>query len=171
MQMAGQRQCNWVVSANANDWSVAMQLGGQVRCNFAAVAEISVISQLDKAMTGNISSMESLVQAEGLLGRARKGGFVTIEEQAKYQDQLGKAYGKIEKAEAKELAQKQKLIEAENRQIDVLKRTVNGIEMSCRRASWPRALSAYTRCTSDASAVSSKERRSTKYQFAWLLKC
>ena len=53
--------------------------------------------------------------------RARKGGLVTIEEQAKYQDRLGEAYDKIEKAEAKELAQKQKLIEAENRQIEALK--------------------------------------------------
>ena len=94
----------------------------------SAVAEINVIGQLDRAMTGNITSMESLIQAEGLLERARKGGLVTIEEQAKYQDQLGRAYDKIEKAEAKELAQKQKLIEAENRQIEALKRTVNGID-------------------------------------------
>ncbi|WP_312772781.1 phage tail tape measure protein [Pseudomonas rhodesiae] len=94
----------------------------------SAAAEINVISQLDKAMTGNIDSIESLVQAEGLLERARKGGLVTIEEQAKYQDQLGKAYDKIEKAEARELAQKQKLIDAESRQIEALKRTVNGID-------------------------------------------
>lgn len=94
----------------------------------SAVAEINVISQLDRAMTGNITSMESLIQAEGLLERARKGGLVTIEEQAKYQEQLGKAFDKIEKAEAKELAQKQRLIEAENRQIEALKRTVNGID-------------------------------------------
>ncbi|WP_046382716.1 phage tail tape measure protein [Pseudomonas veronii] len=94
----------------------------------SAAAEITVISQLDKAMTGNIDSIESLVRAEGLLERARKGGLVTIEDQAKYQDQLGKAYDKIEKAEAKELAQKQKLIDAENRQIEALKRTVNGID-------------------------------------------
>ncbi|WP_460103844.1 phage tail tape measure protein [Pseudomonas sp. H1_D04] len=104
------------------------QAGASRKAADSAVAEISVISQLDKAMTGNISSMESLVQAEGLLERARKGGLVTIEEQAKYQDQLGKAYDKIEKAEAKELTQKQKLIEAENRQIEALKRTVNGID-------------------------------------------
>lgn len=104
------------------------QSGASRKATDSAAAEISVISQLDKAMTGNISSMESLVQAEGLLERARKGGLVTIEEQAKYQDQLGKAYDKIEKAEAKELAQKQKLIEAENRQIEALKRTVNGID-------------------------------------------
>jgi hypothetical protein len=39
-----------------------------------------------------------------------------------------KAYDKIEKAEAKEVAQKQRLIEAENRQIEALKRTVNGID-------------------------------------------
>src|SRR5450830_41010 len=104
------------------------QAGASRKAADSAVAEISVISQLDKAMTGNIESIESLVQAEGLLERARKGGLVTIEEQAKYQDQLGKAYDKIEKAEAKELAQKQRLIEAENRQIETLKRTVNGID-------------------------------------------
>lgn len=104
------------------------QAGASRKAADSAVAEISVISQLDKAMTGNIDSIESLVQAEGLLERARKGGLVTIEEQAKYQDRLGEAYDKIEKAEAKELAQKQKLIEAENRQIEALKRTVNGID-------------------------------------------
>ena len=27
--------CKQLVSTNANDWSVAMQLGGQVRCNYA----------------------------------------------------------------------------------------------------------------------------------------
>ncbi len=104
------------------------QAGASRKVADSAVAEINVIAQLDRAMTGNIASMDSLIQAEGLLERARKGGLVTIEEQAKYQDQLGKAYEKIEKAEAKELAQKQKLIEAENRQIEALKRTVNGID-------------------------------------------
>ncbi|MBT2374870.1 phage tail tape measure protein [Pseudomonas fluorescens] len=79
-------------------------------------------------MTGNITSMESLMQAEGLLERAKKGGLVTAEEQLKYQEQLGKAFDKIEKAEAKETAQKQRLIDAENRQIEALKRTVNGID-------------------------------------------
>lgn len=102
--------------------------GASRKATESAAAEINVISQLDKAMTGNIDSIESLVRAEGLLERARKGGLVTIEDQAKYQDQLGKAYDKIEKAEAKELAQKQKLIDAENRQIEALKRTVNGID-------------------------------------------
>ncbi|WP_278407023.1 phage tail tape measure protein [Pseudomonas rhodesiae] len=102
--------------------------GASRKATESAAAEITVISQLDKAMTGNIDSIESLVRAEGLLERARKGGLVTIEDQAKYQDQLGKAYDKIEKAEAKELAQKQKLIDAESRQIEALKRTVNGID-------------------------------------------
>lgn len=102
--------------------------GASRKATESAAAEITVISRLDKAMTGNMDSIESLVRAEGLLERARKGGLVTIEEQAKYQDQLGKAYDKIEKAEAKELAQKQKLIDAENRQIEALKRTVNGID-------------------------------------------
>ncbi|WP_448649956.1 phage tail tape measure protein [Pseudomonas fluorescens] len=102
--------------------------GASRKATDSAVAEINVISQLDRAMTGNITSMESLMQAEGLLERAKKGGLVTGEEQLKYQEQLGKAFDKIEKAEAKEAAQKQRLIDAENRQIEALKRTVNGID-------------------------------------------
>lgn len=104
------------------------QAGASRKAGSSATSEIAVISQLDKAMSGNIDSIEQLIQAEGLLERARKGGLVTIEEQATYQDRLGKAYDKIEKAEAKEIAQKQRLIEAENRQIEALKRTVNGID-------------------------------------------
>src|SRR5471030_558143 len=94
----------------------------------SATSEIAIIGQLEKAMSSNISSMESLVQAEGLLERARKGGLVTIEQQEAYQERLGKSFDRIEKAEAKETAQKQRLIEAENRQIEALKRTVNGID-------------------------------------------
>ncbi|KPA87081.1 phage-related minor tail protein [Pseudomonas asplenii] len=94
----------------------------------SAAAEINLISQLDRAMTGNITSMESLIQAEGLLERAKKGGLVTIEDQVRYQDQLGKAHDRLEKAEAKELAQKQRLIEAEGRRIEALKRIVDGID-------------------------------------------
>lgn len=104
------------------------QAGATRKATESATSEIAIISQLDKAMTGNIDSIQQLIQAEGLLERARKGGLVTIEEQARYQDQLGKAYEKIEKAEAKETAQKQRLIEAENRQIEALKRTVNSID-------------------------------------------
>lgn len=94
----------------------------------SAASEIAIISQLDKAMSGNIGSIEQLVQAEGLLERARKGGLVTIEQQEVYQERLGKAYDKIAAAETKEIAQKQRLIEAESRQIEALKRTVNGID-------------------------------------------
>ncbi|WP_223538793.1 phage tail tape measure protein [Pseudomonas sp. BF-R-12] len=94
----------------------------------SAASEIAVISQLDKAMSGNIGSIEQLIQAEGLLERARKGGLVTIEQQEAYQDRLGKSFDRIEKAEAKELVQKQRLIDAENRRIEALKRTVNGID-------------------------------------------
>ncbi|EJM09737.1 phage tail tape measure protein, lambda family [Pseudomonas sp. GM18] len=94
----------------------------------SATSEIAIIRQLDKAMSGNIGSIEQLTQAEVLLERARKGGLVTIEQQEAYQDRLGKAYDKIDKAEAKEVAQKQRLIDAENRQIEALKRTVNGID-------------------------------------------
>jgi lambda family phage tail tape measure protein len=94
----------------------------------SATSEIAIISQLDKAMSSNIVSIEQLTQAEILLERARKGGLVTTEQQEAYQDRLGKAYDKIDKAEAKEVAQKQRLIDAENRQIEALKRTVNGID-------------------------------------------
>lgn len=104
------------------------QADARRKAGASATSEIAIISQLDKAMSGNIGSMEQLVQAEGLLERARKGGLVTIEQQEAYQDRLGKSYDKIEKAEAKEVAQKQRLINAENRQIEALKRTVNGID-------------------------------------------
>ena len=108
--------------------AVDRRSGASRKAADSAVAEINVISQLDKAMSGNITSMESLIQAEGLLERAKKGGLVTIEDQVKYQDQLGKAHDRLEKAEAKELAQKQRLIEVEGRRIEALKRTVNGID-------------------------------------------
>lgn len=104
------------------------QVDASRKAGASAASEIAIISQLDKAMSGNIGSMEQLIQAEGLLERARKGGLVTIEQQEAYQDRLGKAYERIEKAEAKEMAQKQRLIDAENRQIEALKRTVNGID-------------------------------------------
>ncbi|MEI7052206.1 phage tail tape measure protein [Pseudomonas koreensis] len=104
------------------------QVDASRKAGASAASEIAIISQLDKAMSGNIGSMEQLIQAEGLLERARKGGLVTIEQQESYQDRLGKAYERIEKAEAKEMAQKQRLIDAENRQIEALKRTVNGID-------------------------------------------
>lgn len=104
------------------------QVDASRKAGASAASEIAIISQLDKAMSGNIGSMEQLIQAEGLLERARKGGLVTIEQQESYQDRLCKAYERIEKAEAKEMAQKQRLIDAENRQIEALKRTVNGID-------------------------------------------
>ncbi|WP_438301686.1 phage tail tape measure protein [Pseudomonas sp. NMS19W] len=104
------------------------QVDASRKAGASAAGEIAIISQLDKAMSGNIGSMEQLIQAEGLLERSRKGGLVTIEQQEAYQDRLAKAYDKIEKAEAKEMAQKQRLIDAENRQIEALKRTVNGID-------------------------------------------
>ncbi|ROM84879.1 phage tail tape measure protein [Pseudomonas brassicacearum] len=104
------------------------QVDASRKAGASATSEIAIISQLDKAMSGSIGSMEQLIQAEGLLERARKGGLVTIEQQEEYQNRLGKSYEKIEKAEAKEAAQKQRLIDAENRQIEALKRTVNGID-------------------------------------------
>lgn len=104
------------------------QVDASRKAGTSAASEIAIISQLDRAMTGNIDSMEKLVQAEGLLERARKGGLVTIEQQEAYQERLGKSFDRIEKAEAKEAAQKQRLIDAENRQIEALKRTVNSID-------------------------------------------
>ncbi|WP_085637889.1 MULTISPECIES: phage tail tape measure protein [unclassified Pseudomonas] len=104
------------------------QVDASRKAGASAASEIAIISQLDKAMSGNIGSMEQLIQAEGLLERARKGGLVTVEQEEAYQNRLGKAYERIEKAEAKEMAQKQRLVEAENRQIEALKRTVNGID-------------------------------------------
>jgi lambda family phage tail tape measure protein len=94
----------------------------------SAAGEIAVISRLEKSFEGNLSSIEQIIQAEGLLEQARKGGLVTIEDQAKYQDRITAGYDKLEKAEAKEAAQKQRAIAAQERQVDALKRTVNSID-------------------------------------------
>lgn len=94
----------------------------------SAASEIAVISRMEKAFEGSLSSIEQIIQAEGLLEQARKAGLVTTEDQAKLQDRLGAAYDRLEKAEAKESAQKARAIDAQNRQIDALKRTVNSID-------------------------------------------
>ena len=54
------------------------QVDASRKSGASAASEIAIISQLDRAMTGNIDSMEKLVQAEGLLERARKGGLVAV---------------------------------------------------------------------------------------------
>ena len=104
------------------------QTAARAKNGDSAYSEIKLIDELGKAMARSGESFDSLTRAEMLLGQARKAGLVTIEEEAKYHEQLGKAIEKIEKAEAKELAQKNRLIEAEGRRIEALKRTVNGID-------------------------------------------
>lgn len=104
------------------------QAGASQRTGATATAEIAVIKQLQSAMEGNLGSIEQIIQAEGSLERARKTGMVEAADQVKYQEKITAAYDKLEKAEAKELAQKQRLIEAEGRRIEALKRTVNGID-------------------------------------------
>ncbi|MGY2294249.1 phage tail tape measure protein [Pseudomonas yamanorum] len=104
------------------------QAGASQRTGATATAEIAVIKQLQNAMEGNLSSIEQIIQAEGSLERARKTGMVEAADQVKYQEKITAAFDKLEKAEAKELAQKQRLIEAEGRRIEALKRTVNGID-------------------------------------------
>lgn len=94
----------------------------------SASSEIAIISRLEKSFAGNLGSIEQIIQAEGLLEQARKAGLVTTEDQVKFQDRLGVAFDKLEKSEAKETAQKERMIAAQNRQLDALKRTVNGID-------------------------------------------
>lgn len=104
------------------------QAGASQRSGASATAEIAVIKQLQNAMEGSLGSIEQIIQAEGSLERARKTGMVETADQVKYQEKISAAYDKLEKAEAKELVQKQRLIEAEGRRIDALKRTVNGVD-------------------------------------------
>lgn len=94
----------------------------------SAASEIAVISRMEKAFEGNLSSIEQIIQAEGLLEQARKAGLVTAEDQVKYQDRLGAGYDRLQKAEAKEAAEKERAVAAQNRQIEALKRTVNSID-------------------------------------------
>lgn len=102
------------------------QAGASQRTGATATAEIAVIKQLQNAMEGSLSSIEQIIQAEGSLERARKTGMVEAADQVKYQEKITAAFDKLEKAEAKELAQKQRLIKAEGRRIEALKRTVRG---------------------------------------------
>lgn len=94
----------------------------------SAASEIAVISRMEKAFEGNLSSIEQIIQAEGLLEQARKAGLVTAEDQVKYQDRLGAGYDRLQKAEANEAAEKERAVAAQNRQIEALKRTVNSID-------------------------------------------
>ena len=78
----------------------------------SAASEIAVISRMEKAFEGNLSSIEQIIQAEGLLEQARKAGLVTAEDQVKYQDRLGAGYDRLQKAEAKEAAEKERAVTA-----------------------------------------------------------
>ncbi|EPJ7843835.1 phage tail tape measure protein [Pseudomonas aeruginosa] len=94
----------------------------------SAAGEISIISQLERALSGNVANINDLIRAESLLERARKAGLTTLQDEAQYQDRLGAAYDRLRKAETKEAAEKQRLVAAQNRQIEAMQRTVNSID-------------------------------------------
>ncbi|MGU1148915.1 phage tail tape measure protein [Pseudomonas aeruginosa] len=94
----------------------------------SAAGEISIISQLERALSGNVTNIDDLIRAESLLERARKAGLTTLQDEAQYQDRLGAAYDRLQKAETKEAAEKQRLVAAQNRQIEAMQRTVNSID-------------------------------------------
>ncbi len=94
----------------------------------SAAGEISIISQLERALSGNVANIDDLIRAESLLERARKAGLTTLQDEAQYQDRLGAAYDRLQKAETKEAAEKQRLVAAQNRQIEAMQRTVNSID-------------------------------------------
>ncbi|MEN1478806.1 phage tail tape measure protein, partial [Pseudomonas aeruginosa] len=58
----------------------------------SAAGEISIISQLERALSGNVANIDDLIRAESLLERARKAGLTTLQDEAQYQDRLGAAY-------------------------------------------------------------------------------
>ncbi|HEK2227658.1 TPA: phage tail tape measure protein [Pseudomonas aeruginosa] len=94
----------------------------------SAAGEISIISQLERALSGNVANIDDLIRAESWLERARKAGLTTLQDEAQYQDRLGAAYDRLQKAETKEAAEKQRLVAAQNRQIEAMQRTVNSID-------------------------------------------
>ncbi|MEQ1024655.1 phage tail tape measure protein [Pseudomonas aeruginosa] len=94
----------------------------------SAAGEISIISQLERALSGNVANIDDLIRAESLLERARKAGLTTLQDEAQCQDRLGAAYDRLQKAETKEAAEKQRLVAAQNRQIEAMQRTVNSID-------------------------------------------
>ena len=94
----------------------------------SAVSEINIIRDLNNAMEHSGDSYASLAVAGDLLNKARAKGLVTAERELEFESKIIASHDRLEKAEAKETAQKQKLIDAESRRIEALKRTVNGID-------------------------------------------
>ncbi|MCU1752145.1 phage tail tape measure protein [Pseudomonas sp. 6D_7.1_Bac1] len=104
------------------------QAGASRKAADSAVSEISIIRNLNNAMERSGDSYTSLATAGDLLNKARAKGLVTAEDELEFENKILASHERLEKAAAKEMAQKQRLIEAENRRIDALKRTVNGID-------------------------------------------
>lgn len=104
------------------------QAGASRKVADSAVSEISIIRNLNNAMERSGDSYTSLAIAGDLLNKARAKGLVTAEDELEFENKILASHERLEKAEAKETAQKQKLVEAENRKIEALKRTVNSID-------------------------------------------
>lgn len=104
------------------------QAGASRKVADSAASEISIIRNLNNAMERSGDSYTSLAIAGDLLNKARAKGLVTAEDELEFENKILASHERLEKSSAKEMAQKQRLIEAENRRIDALKRTVNGID-------------------------------------------
>ncbi len=107
---------------------------GKKRSDSAAY-EMTITRQLEAAVAAAAGSRENLSRANELYVKAQERGLLLTEDEIRLEGLLDKAELKVESsrmrqiaAAEKENAQKQKLIESENRRIEALKRTVNGID-------------------------------------------
>ena len=107
---------------------------GKKRSDSAAY-EMTITRQLEAAVAAAAGSRENLSRANELYVKAQERGLLLTEDEIRLEGLLDKAELKVESSRMRQIAaaekenvQKQKLIESENRRIEALKRTVNGID-------------------------------------------
>ncbi|AGL85561.1 phage tail tape measure protein [Pseudomonas protegens] len=115
--------------------AIERQISASKKRGDSAAYEMAITRQLETAVAAASGSRENLSRANELYVKAQEKGLLLTEDQIRLEGLLEKAELKVESSRLKkiaaaerEAAQKQKLIDAENRQIEALKRTVNGID-------------------------------------------
>lgn len=111
------------------------QISASKKRGDSAAYQMAITRQLETAVAAAAGSRENLSRANELYVKAQEKGLLLTEDEIRLEGLLEKAELKVESSRLKQIAaaereavQKQKLIDAENRRIDALKRTVNGID-------------------------------------------
>jgi len=111
------------------------QAGASRKRGDSAAYQMAITKQLETAVASASGSRENLSRANDLYVKAQEKGLLLTEDQIRLEGLLEKADQKLESsllkqaaAAEREVIQKQKLVDAQNRQIEGWKRAVNGID-------------------------------------------